>query len=68
MTPPAAEPTLDVVTVGNALVDVLSPSSDDFLVDQGLYKGATAIIDADRSAALYDQMGPDTSVPGPIWS
>ena len=64
MTPPAAAPGLDVVAVGHALVDVLSPASDDFLADQGLYKGATAIIDARRSAALYDQMGPGTEMSG----
>lgn len=64
MTPPAADATLDVVAVGNALVDVLSPTTDDFVVDQGLYKGATAIIDAERSAALYEQMGLGTEASG----
>jgi sugar/nucleoside kinase (ribokinase family) len=64
VTPAAAEPDLDVVAVGNALVDVLSPASDDFLLDEGLYKGATAIIEADRSADLYDRMGPGTEMSG----
>jgi sugar/nucleoside kinase (ribokinase family) len=57
-------PSLDVVAVGNALVDVLSTTTDDFLDDQGLTKGTTALIDAHRAAELYDQMGPGTEKSG----
>ena len=60
----AQDPTLDVVAVGNALVDVLSPASDEFLVEQELVKGATALIDADRAHALYERMGPGTEMSG----
>jgi len=55
---------LDVVTVGNALVDVLSTTTDDFLDAQGLAKGGMALIDAARAADLYGQTGPGTEVSG----
>jgi sugar/nucleoside kinase (ribokinase family) len=64
VTPTAAPPTLDVVAVGNALVDVLSAATDEFLAEQGLYKGATALIDAERARALYERMGPGTEMSG----
>ena len=41
-TTPAA---LDVVGIGNAIVDVLSQSDDAFLESQGLTKGTMALID-----------------------
>jgi sugar/nucleoside kinase (ribokinase family) len=64
VTPAAGDPTLDVVAVGNALVDVLSPTSDEFLAERGLYKGATALIDANQADALYERMGPGTEMSG----
>ncbi|MCW5732165.1 MAG: adenosine kinase [Alphaproteobacteria bacterium] len=51
------EPTLDVIGIGNAIVDVLSNSEDAFLVGHGLQKGAMTLIDAARAEALYDAMG-----------
>ncbi len=61
MTEPSA---LDVVGIGNALVDVLSHESDAFLDDQGLVKGGMALIDTDHARALYDRMGPAMEVSG----
>ena len=37
---------LDVVGIGNALVDVLSNAEDDFLVKQDLVKGSMTLIEA----------------------
>jgi sugar/nucleoside kinase (ribokinase family) len=54
----------DVVAVGNALVDVLSTTTDDFLDAEGLAKGGMALIDATRAAALYERTGPGTEVSG----
>jgi len=54
----------DVVAVGNALVDVLSTTTDDFLDAEGLAKGGMALIDAARAAALYERTGPGTEVSG----
>lgn len=51
-------PSLDVVGVGNALVDVLATTSDAFLSDHGLVKGSMALIDPERASSLYDAMPP----------
>jgi sugar/nucleoside kinase (ribokinase family) len=56
--------TYDVIGVGNAIVDVLSPTEDDFLTRHGLDKGMMTLIDTDRAAALYDAMGPGIEVSG----
>ncbi|WBO20943.1 adenosine kinase [Sphingomonas abietis] len=56
--------TLDIIAIGNALVDVLSPAGDDFLASQGLTKGAMQLIDADRATSLYSHMGPGKEISG----
>lgn len=56
--------TIDVVGVGNALVDVLSHESDAFLAEYGLVKGSMALIDAERADVLYGAMGPATEISG----
>ena len=61
MTEPHA---LDVVGIGNALVDVLSHESDAFLDEQELVKGGMALVDTDRAHLLYDHMGPAMEVSG----
>lgn len=55
---------LDVVGIGNAIVDVLGHAEDDFLAEQRLEKGTMALIDADRAEALYAKMGPAVEVSG----
>lgn len=55
---------LDVVAVGNALVDVLSSATDADLDRLGLVKGTMALVDGDRSRAIYDAMGPTTEASG----
>lgn len=49
----------DVLTIGNAIVDVIAPVSDDFLATEGMTKSIMHLIDADRSAQLYGAM-PET--------
>jgi sugar/nucleoside kinase (ribokinase family) len=51
-----AAPTLDVVGIGNAIVDVLVQVDDAFLARQGLNKGTMALIDAGQAEALYAKM------------
>ncbi|USI72314.1 adenosine kinase [Sphingomonas morindae] len=58
------DPTLDIIAIGNALVDVLSPADDAFLEAEGLTKGAMTLIDADRATQLYDRMGPGREISG----
>ncbi len=55
---------LDVVGIGNALVDVLSQEGEDFLAAQGLIKGAMQLVDEPRARQLYAAMGPAVEVSG----
>ena len=48
--------TYDVAAIGNAIVDVIAPSTDAFLDAQGLTKGSMHLIDGERAAQLYDAM------------
>ena len=48
---------LDVVGIGNAIVDVIAQAEDAFLARQGLTKGSMQLIDAARAEALYAAMG-----------
>ena len=50
--------TLDVVGIGNAIVDVIAHADERFLADESLAKGAMTLIDAERAQALYAKMGP----------
>jgi sugar/nucleoside kinase (ribokinase family) len=51
-------PRYDVLGIGNAIVDVIARAEDDFLVAQGMHKGAMALIDEERAEAIYAAMGP----------
>ena len=53
-----------MVTIGNALVDVLASASDDDLARLGLVKGTMALVDHERSQAIYEAMGPTTEASG----
>jgi len=48
----------DVLGIGNAIVDVIARAEDDFLVAQGMHKGAMALIDEARAQSIYAAMGP----------
>jgi sugar/nucleoside kinase (ribokinase family) len=55
---------VDVVGIGNALVDVLSQESEAFLAAQRLTKGAMQLVDETRARELYAAMGPAVEVSG----
>jgi sugar/nucleoside kinase (ribokinase family) len=59
-----SEMELDVVGVGNAIVDVLAQASDDFLTQHGLAKGSMTLIDEERARELYASMGPAREASG----
>jgi sugar/nucleoside kinase (ribokinase family) len=59
-----AERLLDVVGIGNAIVDVLANADDELLIKQEMTKGAMTLIDADRAEALYSVMGAAIEVSG----
>jgi sugar/nucleoside kinase (ribokinase family) len=50
------QPTLDVVTIGHAIVDVLGYSDDEFLERHGLAKGIMELVDGARAVPLYEDM------------
>ncbi len=55
---------LDVVGIGNAIVDVLARSEDAFLQNNGIHKGAMTLIDLAQTEALYAKMGPAMEMSG----
>ncbi len=58
------EATLDVVGIGNAIVDVLVHADDAFLAEYAIDKGAMTLVDAERAEFLYRGMGPGVEVSG----
>ncbi|WP_395000183.1 adenosine kinase [Sphingomonas sp.] len=55
---------LDVLAIGNAIVDVIADADDAFLSSQGLDKGSMRLIDEGEALRLYDEMGPGREVSG----
>ncbi len=54
----------DVLGLGNAIVDVIAPVDEEFLVQARLRKGAMQLVDEQQSQSLYDSMGATTIVSG----
>jgi sugar/nucleoside kinase (ribokinase family) len=55
---------LDVLGIGNAIVDVIAHAEEDFLEREALVKGTMTLIDAARAEALYQMMGPAIEASG----
>jgi sugar/nucleoside kinase (ribokinase family) len=55
---------IDVVGIGNAIVDILARTDDGFLDRLGLAKGSMRLIDEDQAHALYGEMGPAVEISG----
>ncbi|HEX2509109.1 MAG TPA: adenosine kinase [Microvirga sp.] len=55
---------IDVLTLGNAIVDVLARTDEAFLSAQNLHKGAMQLIDEERAERLFEAMGSATVVSG----
>ena len=63
--PHSIEARYDVVAIGNAIVDILSPADDAFIAANGMTKGAMQLIFSPEDAdALYASMGPGQTVSG----
>jgi sugar/nucleoside kinase (ribokinase family) len=54
-----ADSRFDVLTIGNAIVDVIAPIDPGFLEREGLNEGIMHLIDEARSIYLYDRMPAD---------
>jgi sugar/nucleoside kinase (ribokinase family) len=55
---------LDVLAIGNAIVDVIADADDAFLAREGMHKGAMRLIDEEEAKRLYDAMGPARELSG----
>jgi sugar/nucleoside kinase (ribokinase family) len=55
---------LDLVGIGNAIVDILTHTEEELLAAEGLPKGSMTLIDAARADAIYARMGPGVEVSG----
>ena len=63
-TAPKTEATHDVLTIGNAIVDVIARCDEAFLTEYGIIKNAMNLIDRDRAETLYNAMGERTQASG----
>lgn len=54
----------DVLTIGNAIVDVFSRVEEDFLARHKVTKGMMRLVSEQESAELFEDMGPSTQVSG----
>jgi sugar/nucleoside kinase (ribokinase family) len=57
-------PRLDVLAIGNAIVDVIADADNRFLESQGLTKGMMRLIDEREAERLYAAMGPGRELSG----
>jgi sugar/nucleoside kinase (ribokinase family) len=55
---------LDVLAIGNAIVDVIADADDAFLSREGMHKGSMRLIDEAEAVRLYDAMGPARELSG----
>ena len=59
-----AQQSIDVLAIGNAIVDVIADTDDAFLAAEGLAKGSMRLIDSDEAERLYAHMGPARELSG----
>ena len=57
-------PAVDIVCIGNAIVDIIAQCDDRFLEDHHIIKGAMNLIDAERAQFLYQRMGSSVETSG----
>ena len=58
------QPSIDVIAIGNAIVDVMAPASDQAIAELGLARGGMTLVDTERARELYDAMGPAREISG----
>ena len=57
-------PKLDIVAIGDAIVDVIATCDDSFLDEHCLNKGSMQLLDTSAADALYSAMGPARETSG----
>lgn len=55
---------IDVHGIGNAIVDVLAKTDDEFLTARNIPKSSMQLIDEEMATALYGDMGPGVEISG----
>jgi len=55
---------LDIVAIGDAIVDVIATTDDAFIERHGLPRGGMQLLDAAQADALYAAMGPAREISG----
>ena len=61
---PGDDAEIDVIGIGNALVDVISHETEEFVDSLDVPKGGMTLIDEDAATAIYDRMGPAIEISG----
>ncbi len=61
---PASAAALDVIAIGNAIVDVMAPADDALIERLGMARGGMTLIDTARAHELYAAMGPAREISG----
>ena len=59
-----SKPTIDVIAIGNAIVDVMAPCADAKIEKLGLARGGMTLGDTDRARELYNAMGSAKEISG----
>jgi len=59
-----SQPSVDVIAIGNAIVDVMAPCDDALIERLGMTRGGMTLIDTARAHELYDAMGPAREISG----
>jgi sugar/nucleoside kinase (ribokinase family) len=62
--PCMTQPSLDIVAIGNAIVDVIARADDALLASHALTKGGMQLIDAEMAELLYADMGAAVEISG----
>src|SRR6478672_8278523 len=55
---------LDVLAIGNAIVDVIADADDAFLARENMHKGGMRLVDEAEATRLYEAMGPGREASG----
>ena len=61
---PMTNSKFDILTIGNAIVDVIAKVDEAFVQKEQLVKGSMNLIDEERAEHLYGVMGPATEISG----
>ena len=59
-----SQPTIHVIAIGNAIVDVMAPCADALIDELGLVRGGMTLVDTEQARALYEAMGPAREISG----